>query len=122
MQQVRVPEDMHQVRCDQTHSQTSPACSGHLNLIPIHVFSYVFFQVTKRENSESSEWQSWNWRSDEDLMLNGAFFTPSGQETPASYIRATSMVARPASHLINTPPSAGVLDCQIGIPCYIPGN
>ncbi|GMY30956.1 putative pectate lyase 21 [Fagus crenata] len=79
-------------------------------------------EVTKRENSESSEWQSWNWRSDEDLMLNGAFFTPSGQETPASYIRATSMVARPASHLINTPPSAGVLDCQIGIPCYIPGH
>ena len=80
----------------------------------------LIFQVTKRENSESGEWQNWNWRSDEDVMLNGAYFTPSGQETAASYIRATSMVARPASHLINTPPSAGVLDCQIGIQCYIP--
>ncbi|KAL6999122.1 pectate lyase [Sarracenia purpurea var. burkii] len=73
--------------------------------------------VTKREISKYNEWKNWNWRSDGDLMLNGAFFTPSGQGTPGSYAKASSMVARPASLLTNIIPSAGVLNCQIGSQC-----
>jgi len=63
------------------------------------------------------EWESWNWRSDGDVMLNGAFFTPSGQKNPASYIKASSMVARPASYLTNNSPQAGALKCQMGYQC-----
>ncbi|KAG6689974.1 hypothetical protein I3842_11G200400 [Carya illinoinensis] len=75
-------------------------------------------EVTKREYvSENDDWKNWNWRSDGDVMLNGAFFTPSGRETPASYMRATSMVARPASHLTTTALSAGALHCMIGKQC-----
>ncbi|GAV68813.1 Pec_lyase_C domain-containing protein [Cephalotus follicularis] len=74
-------------------------------------------EVTKRENSLESEWKDWNWRSDEDLMLNGAFFTPSGNKTPASYMKASSMVARPASNLKTTSLSAGAFVCQLGQPC-----
>ncbi|KAF7141460.1 hypothetical protein RHSIM_Rhsim06G0229400 [Rhododendron simsii] len=75
-------------------------------------------EVTKRESPQgSSEWKNWNWRSDGDMMLNGAFFTPSGEESPGSYAKASSMVARPASLLANIIPSAGVLNCQIGKQC-----
>ncbi|CAN0878572.1 Probable pectate lyase 13 [Linum grandiflorum] len=35
-------------------------------------------EVTKRVNSGETEWRSWNWRSDGDIMVNGAFFVPSG--------------------------------------------
>ncbi|KAH7859799.1 hypothetical protein Vadar_005600 [Vaccinium darrowii] len=75
-------------------------------------------EVTKRESPPgSSEWKEWNWRSDGDMMLNGAFFTPSGEESPGSYAKASSMVARPASLLASIMPSAGVLSCQIGQQC-----
>lgn len=73
--------------------------------------------MTKRESLIDAEWEDWNWRSDGDLMLNGAFFTPSGQETSASYTKASSMVARPASLLTTHTPTAGVLDCQVGDIC-----
>ncbi|XP_015577038.1 probable pectate lyase 22 [Ricinus communis] len=75
-------------------------------------------EVTKREiSSGDEEWKSWNWRSDGDMMLNGAFFTPSGEKGPASYMKASSMVARPAAFLTDISPSAGALDCQRGQQC-----
>uniref|UniRef100_A0A2C9UEB1 Pectate lyase n=1 Tax=Manihot esculenta TaxID=3983 RepID=A0A2C9UEB1_MANES len=46
-----------------------------------------------------------------DVMLNGAFFTPSGETGPGSYMKASSMVARPASFLTNMSPP-GALYCQ----------
>ncbi|KAH9323756.1 hypothetical protein KI387_018395, partial [Taxus chinensis] len=54
-------------------------------------------EVTKRENSNGNEWQGWNWRSEGDLMLNGAFFTPSGAGASSSYAKASSLGARPSS-------------------------
>lgn len=78
----------------------------------------LHFQVTKRESLLGyEEWKDWNWRSDGDLMLNGAYFTASGEEAPASYSKASSMVARPASLLTYITASAGVLNCQIGYAC-----
>ncbi|CAK9166869.1 unnamed protein product [Ilex paraguariensis] len=75
-------------------------------------------EVTKRENPLGyDDWKAWNWRSDGDLMLNGAFFKPSGQDSPGSYARASSMVARPASLLTDIIPSAGILNCKIGQQC-----
>ncbi|KAL7186755.1 hypothetical protein ACSBR2_028477 [Camellia fascicularis] len=75
-------------------------------------------EVTKHDSPQgSTEWKNWNWRSDGDMMLNGAFFTPSGQENPGSYAKASSMVARPATLVTSISPSAGVLDCQIGQQC-----
>lgn len=35
-------------------------------------------EVTKHEDAPESEWRHWNWRSDGDLMLNGAYFRQSG--------------------------------------------
>lgn len=75
-------------------------------------------EVTKREIKEGyKDWRSWNWRSDGDIMMNGAYFTPSGLEIPSLYARASSMVARPASLLENIVHSAGVLSCHVGEEC-----
>ncbi|KAF8409739.1 hypothetical protein HHK36_005818 [Tetracentron sinense] len=69
------------------------------------------------KEAREDEWKNWNWRTDGDLMLNGAFFTPSGEEASASYARASSMVAKPASLLTDFNVSAGALNCQIGYIC-----
>ncbi|XVE80539.1 hypothetical protein DITRI_Ditri14bG0148200 [Diplodiscus trichospermus] len=74
-------------------------------------------EVTKREGFSDAEWKNWNWRSEGDMMLNGAFFTPSGEEAPASYIKASSMVAKPTSLLTKTSKYAGTLRCQKGHGC-----
>ncbi|KAL3821124.1 hypothetical protein ACJIZ3_007029 [Penstemon smallii] len=75
-------------------------------------------EVTKRETIPGDdEWKNWNWRSDGDLLMNGARFTTSGNEASGSYTKASSMVARPASLLANIIPSAGVLNCKIGELC-----
>ncbi|CAA0838643.1 Probable pectate lyase 22 [Striga hermonthica] len=75
-------------------------------------------EVTKHETPPGdNEWKKWNWRSDGDLLMNGAHFTTSGNRTSESYIKASSMVARPASLLTRIVPSAGVLNCKLGQLC-----
>ncbi|KAJ8766110.1 hypothetical protein K2173_020626 [Erythroxylum novogranatense] len=57
-------------------------------------------EVTKRVEADEREWANWNWRSDGDLMVNGAFFVPSGAGLSAQYSRASSL----------EPDSAGLID------------
>jgi len=73
--------------------------------------------VTKREDAAESEWQSWNWRSEGDLLVNGAFFTASGAGASSSYARASSLSARPSSLVGSITTGAGVLTCKKGSPC-----
>ncbi|KAL8131745.1 putative pectate lyase 22 [Apium graveolens] len=75
-------------------------------------------EVTKRDNTKGyEEWKDWNWRSEGDVMQNGAYFRTSGQQTPQSYAKASSLVARPASEIPKIIPTAGVLDCKIDQHC-----
>ncbi|XXG62457.1 hypothetical protein AAC387_Pa05g0810 [Persea americana] len=74
-------------------------------------------EVTKREETPESEWKNWNWRSEGDLMLNGAFFTPSGAGASAVYARASSLSARPSSLVGSMTTSAGALACKKGRQC-----
>lgn len=73
--------------------------------------------MTKREDTAVSEWKHWNWRSEGDLMLNGAFFTPSGAGASKSYARASSLSARPSSIVGMVTANAGVLGCKRGSRC-----
>lgn len=73
-------------------------------------------QVTKRVDAEESEWKKWNWRSEGDLLLNGAFFIPSGEGASGSYPHALSLAAKPASMVDSI--TAGALGCRRGKPCY----
>lgn len=74
-------------------------------------------EVTKHEDASESEWKSWNWRSEGDLMLNGAYFTPSGAGASSSYARASSLGAKPSSVVGTITTGAGVLNCRKGSSC-----
>jgi pectate lyase len=74
-------------------------------------------QVTKRVDSGASMWKGWNWRSEGDLFLNGAFFTPSGSGASSSYARASSLGAKPSSMVAQITSGAGTLSCRKGSVC-----
>ncbi|KAE8688957.1 putative pectate lyase 18 [Hibiscus syriacus] len=74
---------------------------------PNNIFSK---EVTKHEDAPKSEWKRWNWRSKDDLMMNGAFFTPSGAIVSSSYAQASSLGARPSSHVATITTDAGALN------------
>ncbi|XP_071723430.1 probable pectate lyase 5 [Rutidosis leptorrhynchoides] len=57
-------------------------------------------EVTKRVDTDEGQWTDWNWRTDGDLMVNGAFFVPSGQGMGAQYVKAASYEPKSAA-LIN---------------------
>uniref|UniRef100_A0ACD5ZZL2 Uncharacterized protein n=3 Tax=Avena sativa TaxID=4498 RepID=A0ACD5ZZL2_AVESA len=42
-------------------------------------------EVTKRVDTEEGQWNGWNWRTEGDMMVNGAFFVPSGEGMEAIY-------------------------------------
>lgn len=74
--------------------------------------------MTKHEHASESEWKQWNWRSEGDLMLNGAYFRQSGAGAASnSFARASSLNARPSSHVASITSDAGAINCKKGIPC-----
>ncbi|CAA7395930.1 unnamed protein product [Spirodela intermedia] len=74
-------------------------------------------EVTKREDAPENQWRSWNWRSEGDLFLNGAYFTPSGVGASSTYARASSLGARSSSLVGMITARAGALDCSKGSRC-----
>ncbi|KAK4483187.1 hypothetical protein RD792_010367 [Penstemon davidsonii] len=74
-------------------------------------------EVTKHEDAPESEWRHWNWRSEGDLMLNGAYFRQSGAGAWSTYARASSLSARPSSLVSSITSTAGVVNCRIGSRC-----
>ncbi|CAN0909186.1 Probable pectate lyase 13 [Linum grandiflorum] len=66
-------------------------------------------EVTKRVETDEKEWSRWNWRTDGDIMVNGAFFVPSGAGVSAMYERATSLNAMAATFVGQITVNAGVL-------------
>lgn len=75
------------------------------------------FKVTKHESTPQSVWKNWNWRSEGDLMLNGAFFTRSGAGASPSYAKASSLSARPSSLVGSMTMGSGALRCRKGTRC-----
>ncbi|KAI4336033.1 hypothetical protein L6164_014609 [Bauhinia variegata] len=71
-------------------------------------------EVTKRDYASQSEWKNWNWRSEGDLLANGAFFVQSGKEVA---LPKKEMTARPASTVASLTRYAGALNCLVNKPC-----
>ncbi|GJY88318.1 probable pectate lyase 8 [Tanacetum coccineum] len=74
-------------------------------------------EVTKRVDTDRSNWHGWNWRSDGDLLLNGAFFIPSGAGAAGSYARASSLGAKSSALVGSITANAGVINCRRGGQC-----
>jgi len=70
-------------------------------------------QVTKRLNAVDEEWMRWNWRSAGDLMVNGAFFVPSGAGAGNNYALASSVGAKSAFLVKTITEDAGVLQSRL---------
>ncbi|GJZ53375.1 probable pectate lyase 8 [Tanacetum coccineum] len=87
---------------------------GNRYLAPVNPFAK---EVTKRVDTDASQWHGWNWRSEGDLLLNGAYFTPSGAGASAPYARASSLGAKSSSLVGTITSGAGVLGCRRGRQC-----
>ncbi|KAL0381775.1 UNVERIFIED_CONTAM: putative pectate lyase P18 [Sesamum angustifolium] len=121
----------HVVNNDYTHwemyaigGSASPTIysQGNRFLAPItetgnNIDTAINFQVTKHEDAPESEWRHWNWRSEGDLMMNGAYFLQSGAGAWSTYARASSLSARPSSLVGSITTAAGALNCRRGTRC-----
>ncbi|KAK4791049.1 hypothetical protein SAY86_031462 [Trapa natans] len=73
-------------------------------------------EVTKRDYAPESVWKSWNWRSDGDLLLNGAFFVQSG--SPYTRMNKKDVIkAKPGSFVPRLTRFSGAVDCVRNKPC-----
>ncbi|KAK7309572.1 hypothetical protein RJT34_06411 [Clitoria ternatea] len=75
-------------------------------------------EITKREYSPEAEWSNWQWRSINDLYMNGAFFRQGGQELTNTPFSSQDMIkAKPGSYVGMITRYAGSLRCRFGKPC-----
>ncbi|KAF5741011.1 pectate lyase [Tripterygium wilfordii] len=75
-------------------------------------------QVTKRDYSPESVWKSWSWRSEGDLMMNGAYFVQSGHpKSSRRFSNADMIKAKPGTYVTRLTRFAGSLNCVVGKPC-----
>ncbi|KAK7304594.1 hypothetical protein VNO77_42477 [Canavalia gladiata] len=66
-------------------------------------------EVTKRDYTPKSVWKTWNWRSEGDLMMNGAFFVESGNKV--SNIPDTGLKPKPGTFVSTLTRFAGPIKC-----------
>ncbi|XP_031092870.1 pectate lyase-like [Ipomoea triloba] len=73
-------------------------------------------EVTKREYAQQSEWKNWAWRSQGDLMMNGAFFIQSGNPKHV-FPSDNSIKPLPGNFVNKLTQFSGHLHCIVGKPC-----
>lgn len=65
-------------------------------------------EVTKRVDTNAGDWSEWNWRTEGDIMVNGAFFVPSGEGLSNMYVKASSLPPKSAALVDQLTLNAGV--------------
>ncbi|KAM3381062.1 putative pectate lyase P59 [Capsicum galapagoense] len=74
-------------------------------------------EVTKRDYAPESVWKNWVWKSQGDLMMNGAFFVESGNPNHA-FLKGPDMInSKPGSVVGSLTRFSGPLKCIEGKPC-----
>ncbi|RVW47988.1 putative pectate lyase 12 [Vitis vinifera] len=66
-------------------------------------------EVTKRVDTDEKKWRDWNWRSEGDILVNGAFFIASGETVEVLYEKAYSVEPKSAALIDQLTINAGVL-------------
>ncbi|CAN0925904.1 Probable pectate lyase 7 [Linum grandiflorum] len=75
-------------------------------------------QVTKREYADEGDWKSWDWVTEGDLLMNGAYFIPSGNPRVASKFTSRQLIKqKPGTFVTRLTRYAGTLECCVGKPC-----
>ncbi|CAI9097939.1 OLC1v1034465C1 [Oldenlandia corymbosa var. corymbosa] len=65
-------------------------------------------EVTKRVETAEETWKNWNWRSDGDILVNGAYFVASGEGLEVKYEKAYSVEPKSAAYIDQLTMNAGV--------------
>ncbi|KAL2462890.1 putative pectate lyase 3 [Forsythia ovata] len=74
-------------------------------------------EVTKREYAPESVWKNWVWKSEGDVMMNGAFFTQSGNPNH-KFVGGPGMVSpKPGTFVNKLTQFAGALSCTVKNEC-----
>lgn len=74
--------------------------------------------MTKREYSPDYVWKDWDWRSEGDLMLNGAVFVQSGVDPDRTSFDLKDLIkSKPGTFVTRLTRYSGALDCDRGRPC-----
>ncbi|KAM7508061.1 hypothetical protein LguiA_018514 [Lonicera macranthoides] len=77
-----------------------------------------FKQVTHRNDATPDEWKKWTWRSEGDLMMNGAFMIESGNPNWAKGYHDYQLVKPlPATMVGKITKFSGTLSCKKGKAC-----
>ncbi|XP_066341206.1 probable pectate lyase 5 isoform X1 [Miscanthus floridulus] len=66
-------------------------------------------EVTKRVDTAEGQWTGWNWRTEGDMMVNGAFFVPSGEGLEDIFDKASSTDPKSSALVDVLTQNAGVL-------------
>lgn len=66
-------------------------------------------EVTRRLDTDQGDWAGWEWRSDGDQMVNGAYFVPSGQGLNDLYTKDSGAEPKSAAMIDRLTSAAGVL-------------
>jgi len=75
-------------------------------------------EVTHRDYAEPSVWSKWQWRSENDVFMNGATFTQSGEPLgKLPFNKGFLMKPRHGSQANRLTRFAGSLNCREGSPC-----
>ncbi|KAG4110791.1 hypothetical protein ERO13_D13G068700v2 [Gossypium hirsutum] len=79
---------------------------------------YVTKQVTSRGYLSLEQWNKWNWVSQGDHFMNGAYFITSGDPNASKLFGAEKMMPFQPGRLVpKLTRYAGTLHCRIGRPC-----
>ncbi|KAL0335645.1 UNVERIFIED_CONTAM: Pectate lyase [Sesamum radiatum] len=75
-------------------------------------------EVTKREYATESVWKNWVWKSEGDILSNGAFFVQSGDVAHHKFAKGPDMVSpKPGGFASKLSQFSGPLNCISGKPC-----
>ncbi|XP_028792537.1 probable pectate lyase P59 [Neltuma alba] len=72
-------------------------------------------EVCKRDYSPPDVWKNWQWRSVNDLLMNGATFTESGTQLPVA--TSDMLKGKPGSYVSRLTRFSGIIRCHVGKPC-----
>ncbi|KAK1264707.1 hypothetical protein QJS04_geneDACA023149 [Acorus gramineus] len=88
---------------------------GNRYIAPVEAYAK---EVTKRDYAAESEWSKWTWRSEGDLLMNGAFFRQSGNPSKKHHYSKRDMIsAKPGTFVTRLTRFSGALVCKWGRPC-----
>ncbi|KAF8083222.1 hypothetical protein N665_0787s0004 [Sinapis alba] len=116
---------VHVVNNDYTHwelyaigGSQAPTILSHGNrfIAPPHKPHYR--EVTKRDYAPEHEWKHWNWRSEKDMFMNGAYFRQSGNpHFKCDHTRKQMIKPKHGIAVSVLTKYAGALDCRVGKRC-----